>query len=70
MRKNVAKATDLFKSNADGKRVFFLDIGYAFLRSNGVLRTKLMPDMLHLNPDGYEIWAKAMKPDLMKLLED
>ena len=70
MRKDVAKATDLFKSNADCKRVVFLDIGYAFLRSDGVLRTTLMPDRLHLNPDGYEIWAKAMKPDLMKLVSD
>jgi beta-glucosidase len=68
MRQDVATATTLFQGLADGKRVYFLDIGYAFLRSDGELRTTLMPDMLHLTSDGYEIWAKAMKPDLMRLL--
>lgn len=68
MRVSVSKATDLFKSCADNKHVFFLDIGYVFLRSDGVLRTTLMPDRLHLVPDGYELWAKAMKSELMRLL--
>jgi lysophospholipase L1-like esterase len=28
----------------------------------------LMPDRLHLNAAGYEIWAKAMEPTLARLL--
>lgn len=68
MRVSVAKATELFKTCAEGKNVSFLDIGYVFLRSDGVLRTTLMPDRLHLVPDGYELWAKAMKPELLRLL--
>ena len=68
MRQDVATATSLFKGLDDGKRVFFLDIGYAFLRSDGELRATLMPDMLHLTSDGYEIWAQAIKPELMRLL--
>ena len=68
MRQDVATATSLFKGLDDHKRVFFLDIGYAFLRSDGELRTTLMPDMLHLTSDGYEIWAQAMKPELTRLL--
>ncbi|MCB8933485.1 MAG: platelet-activating factor acetylhydrolase IB subunit [Fimbriimonadaceae bacterium] len=68
MRTKVAEATALFKGIADGKRVHFLDIGYAFIRIDGSLRTLLMPDALHPNAAGYEIWAKAMAPALKKVM--
>lgn len=68
MRLAVEKATSLFKGVADGKHVHFMDIGHAYLRSTGELRTTLMPDLLHLDPDGYEIWARAVKPELDRLL--
>ena len=67
MRIAVKKATEEFSSLNDGKRVYFEDIGYAFVRSDGVLRTLLMPDRLHLNSDGYDIWAKAIAPMVEKL---
>ncbi|MDI9635042.1 GDSL-type esterase/lipase family protein [Kamptonema cortianum] len=70
VRVKVAQATDMFKDVADGKQVHFLDIGKHFVRSTGTLRTHLMPDRLHLSPDGYQIWAKAMKPTLLELLEE
>lgn len=68
MRVKVAAANEEFKGVADGKRVVFLDIGYAFTRIDGSLRSMLMPDLLHLNPDGYEIWSKAMLPTLRAML--
>jgi len=68
MRKGVAEATAGFKGVADGKWVHFLDIGKAFIRVDGTLRETLMPDLLHLNPDGYGIWAKAIEPKVRELL--
>lgn len=68
MRLAVAQATQKFATLADGERVHFSDIGYAFVRSDGTLRTRLMPDRLHLDPDGYEIWAKAIKDDVQRLV--
>ncbi len=68
MRKAVDQINGLIKGFADGKRVFWDDIGYAFLRPDGTLRTPLMPDQLHPNDAGYEIWAKAMKPELDRLM--
>ncbi len=53
---------------ADGKRVFFLDISDRFLEDDGTLPKAIMPDLLHPNADGYEIWAKAMEPTLAKLM--
>ncbi|TWT84775.1 multifunctional acyl-CoA thioesterase I and protease I and lysophospholipase L1 [Planctomycetes bacterium CA13] len=53
---------------ADDKRVFYLDISDKFLEDDGKLPKSIMPDRLHPNPDGYEIWAEAMEPTLAKLL--
>ncbi len=54
---------------ADNKKIFFLDINQAFLDVNGTLSKTIMPDLLHPNEQGYEIWAKAMGPTLDKLLK-
>jgi beta-glucosidase len=54
---------------ADNKKIFFLDINKSFLDANGVLSKDIMPDLLHPNEQGYEIWARAMKPTLERLLK-
>lgn len=54
---------------ADNKKIFFLDINKSFLDDNGVLSKDIMPDLLHPNEQGYEIWAKAMRPTLNSLLK-
>ena len=53
---------------ADNKRVFYLDIGGKFLNEDGTLPKSIMPDLLHPNTKGYEIWAEAMEPILARLL--
>ncbi|MEI7576843.1 MAG: GDSL-type esterase/lipase family protein [Armatimonadota bacterium] len=70
MRMDVASATSQFSTLADGKNVFFLDIGRHYMTRNGDMWTGLMPDLLHPNSGGYEIWAKAMEPTLKQLLGD
>lgn len=67
-RIRVAEATRRFAGLNDDKRVFFLDIGQSFVHVDGRLRTSLMPDRLHLNAQGYELWAKAMEPTLARLM--
>jgi len=62
------KATNaIIAKLADGKMVFYKDIGEKFLEPDGSLDKKIMPDYLHLSPKGYEIWASAIKDDLQKL---
>jgi lysophospholipase L1-like esterase len=68
MRRSVAQATEGFKTGADGKYVHFFDSGRPFLRADGLLRDTLMPDLLHLNSDGYEVWARAIEPEIRRLL--
>ena len=44
----------IVKGLADGQRVFFQDIGGAFMRADGSLDASLFSDGLHPNPAGYE----------------
>ena len=46
---------------------FYLDIGSKFLRPNSTLSKTVMPDLLHPNALGYEIWAKSMEPAVRNL---
>jgi lysophospholipase L1-like esterase len=55
---------------ADHQKVFFANINQAFLQADGTLSKDIMPDLLHPNEQGYEIWAKAMAPELNKLLPE
>lgn len=52
---------------ADNKSVFYLDIGSNFLTKDGILEPSIMPDYLHPNAQGYEIWAKAVEGPLAQL---
>lgn len=54
---------------ADGKKVFFLDINAKFLGADGKIPNEIMPDQLHPNVAGYQIWADAMQPTLEKLMQ-
>ncbi|RYY74851.1 MAG: 1,4-beta-D-glucan glucohydrolase [Gammaproteobacteria bacterium] len=54
---------------ADNKKLFFLNINKSLLDANGILSKDIMPDLLHPNEKGYEIWAKAMAPTLLKLVK-
>jgi beta-glucosidase len=67
-REKNARASALAAGIADGQHVHFLDIGPEFLTDDGTLPTDVMPDLLHLSPEGYRIWAASMEPLLTKLL--
>ncbi|MGH7995417.1 MAG: GDSL-type esterase/lipase family protein [Opitutaceae bacterium] len=53
---------------ADGRRIVYLDIGSKFLEPDGTLSRTIMPDLLHPDARGYEIWANAIRGPLAKLL--
>ncbi len=67
-REKNAKASALASKAADGKLVHYLDIGPKFLEPDGTLSRDIMPDLLHLSPQGYRIWAESMEPELKELL--
>lgn len=48
--------------------VHFLDINEIFLTDDGYLTEEIMPDMLHPNEAGYQLWAEKIKPVINELL--
>ncbi|MCP4099082.1 MAG: acetylglucosamine-6-sulfatase, partial [Planctomycetaceae bacterium] len=68
-RKINSEVNELIKNYADDdSEVFFLSIGDKFLQEDGTLSKSIMPDLLHPNSEGYQIWAEAMEPTIQKLL--
>lgn len=51
----------------DGRTVFYRDIGSSFLGTDGALSGEIMPDYLHPNAKGYQIWADAIKAEVDRL---
>jgi lysophospholipase L1-like esterase len=52
----------------DGEGVYFLDIGPLFLDADGNIDRVLMPDLLHLSLEGYQVWADAIRHELETLI--
>ena len=51
----------------DGKHVINIDFGDKFLSADGTLSAEIMPDFLHPNAKGYQIWADAIQPVIDKV---
>ena len=68
MRQINNSVNNIISGFADNKKIFFLNINQVFLDKDGVLSTEIMPDLLHPNEYGYQLWAKAMEPTLKQLL--
>lgn len=68
-RKAVEEINKLIAPLADGKTVTYLDVSKSFLDEKGELPKDIMPDKLHPNAKGYDIWYEAMWPTLEKLLK-
>ena len=54
---------------ADQQHVFHLNINDAFLDEGGALPKDIMPDLLHPNKKGYEIWLAAIQTKVNELLK-
>jgi len=62
------KANAIFSKLDDDKHVHYLDISPKFLQDDGTLTKEIMPDLLHLSPKGYTIWAESIEKKLASLL--
>ncbi len=53
----------------DGDKTRYLDIGPKFLDADDKLPKEIMPDALHPNAKGYQMWADAMQPLLDEMMK-
>jgi lysophospholipase L1-like esterase len=65
----IRQTNALLAKLADGQRVRFLDIGPALLNPDGTFSKDIMPDYLHLSPDGYRRWAQAIAPTVEEMMK-
>ena len=61
-RAQITQTNAMIAKLDDGRHVKYVDIGAKFLDPSGSLPGTVMPDYLHPNVRGYEIWAEAIQP--------
>lgn len=67
-RGKILQVNQIINKLHDGKNIWFVDFGYKFVDKDGNIPKSIMPDYLHLSPEGYQIWADAIEPKLVKLM--
>ncbi|MEM8678327.1 MAG: platelet-activating factor acetylhydrolase IB subunit [Planctomycetota bacterium] len=70
MRQINDRINQLIARDAKQAGIDYLNLDAVFLGEEGRLAEALMPDELHPNAAGYQVWAEAMEPTLAKLLDE
>jgi lysophospholipase L1-like esterase len=68
-RKLVKQLNKLIAKLGDNKNVFFKDYSSLMLQKDGSISPEIMADFLHPTAKGYQVWADAMTPDILKLMK-
>ncbi len=54
---------------ADGRAVFYLDVGDTLVEPDGSILPEVMPDRLHVALPGYERWLRVLGPEVERLMQ-
>jgi beta-glucosidase len=69
LREKIEAVNGIIRNYDDGKTIHFLNFGSKYLDANGEIPLDFMPDRLHPNAKGYQIWYDAMLPALQQLMK-
>jgi lysophospholipase L1-like esterase len=67
-REQIRQVNAIISKLDDGKQVRYLDFGEKFLKPDGTLPPEIMPDFLHPNAAGYQIWADAVSGVIQEMM--
>lgn len=68
LAQKVCAINAIIKNLGNAKNITYLDIHDKFLGPDGNVNPEIMPDFLHPNDQGYQVWYNAMCPTLEPLL--
>ena len=68
MRAHAAAINELTAKLDNGKNVRYRDVGAVFVRPDGTISKEIMPDFVHLSPEGYRLFADAIEPTMKEML--
>ncbi|MBS1984144.1 MAG: hypothetical protein JST16_08225 [Bdellovibrionales bacterium] len=68
-RQRIYAVNDRLAYLGDGQKVRFLDIGDEFVDEEGRIKIDLLPDALHPNAAGYEVWANAIQDHFNQMIQ-
>lgn len=68
LRRTNTAINDRIRGMGDGREVIYQDLGHLFVDPGGRLNERLMPDLLHPNEAGYQVWAERMESQIKALL--
>jgi beta-glucosidase len=68
-RQKVEAINQIIRKLDDGKKTRYLDISKVFLNEQGEIPQTIMPDGLHPNAHGYDLWYEAMNPLLAEMMK-
>ena len=69
IQQKVSAINQIISKLEDGQKTRYLDISKAFLDETGEIPKTVMPDGLHPNAHGYDLWYEAMTPLLTEMLK-
>jgi len=69
LRKINDDINNIIKNYDDGERIHYLNINHIFLGENNTLSKSVMKDLLHPNKDQYKVWADALEPNIIALMQ-
>jgi len=69
MRQQNEATNSIIAKLANDSKVYFMDIGKTFLAADGTLSKEIMPDLLHLNEKGYDMWTQAIVGKVTELMK-
>ncbi len=69
IREKLQKVNAIINKLDDGSKIRYLEIWKEFLAEDGSIPKDIMPDALHPNAKGYQIWADTMRPLLEEMMK-